>query len=402
MKNKVKSEAKLFIQSELTEALYRSLLISLFTLFLVTSTIVWQIFGKGQDKYLIVWYLMLCIISFYRIVLFFWYRHTKSILKLRQYHYYLFVLGSTLSGILLGILGAFLMPADILDQTFVLILLAGIMAGSVQSLSPSFLANILHVYLVVIPLLIWEIIQVYHGHDIYIGILFAMMIFCIYSYLFARRGHFMLVKHLELEYNYKSLLQRVSNKKNKYKELATHDLLTGLYNHQFLKDYLEIEIYKAKRNKTNIGVIMLDIDFFKDFNDRYGHLCGDEILQSIGELLNQNVRKSDIACRYGGEEFMIVMPEASLANVYEKAEILREMVKTISIKWGAEIVKNVTVSLGVSYYPENGSTRNELIEAADRALYKAKQEGKDRVCVAPEQVSEVSDEGRGIVQGGHS
>jgi len=382
LKKKIKSEAKVLIQSELTEALYRGLLISLVTLFLVASIIVWQIYGKDQDENLLVWYLVLCAIIFYRGLLFVWYQHTKSIIQFRAYHYYLFILGSTFSGLLLGILGSFLMPNDIQDQAFILILLCGITAGSVQSLSPSFLANILHVYLIAGPLLVWEMVQIYHKQTIYIGIFFAMLIFCVYSYFFARRGHFMLVKHLELEYNYKSLLQRVSNKKNKYKELATHDLLTGLYNHQFLKDYLEIEIHKAKRNKTNIAVIMLDIDFFKDFNDRYGHLCGDEILQSIGDLLNQNVRKSDIACRYGGEEFMIIMPESSLANVREKAEIIREMVKAVSIKRGSLIVKNITVSLGVSFYPQNGLTRSELIEAADKALYNAKQTGKDRVCMA--------------------
>jgi len=177
-------------------------------------------------------------------------------------------------------------------------------------------------------------------------------------------------------------LKRITLLKDKYKEQAVHDSLTGLYNHQFLNEFLDIEINRSKRKKLSIGIIMLDIDLFKDFNDTYGHECGDEILESLGDILNGIIRSSDIACRYGGEEFIILMPETTLDGAEIVAEMLRTAIKKIVIQREGKAIKNITVSLGVASYPQNGLSRQEVMEAVDKALYRAKQEGRDRVYLA--------------------
>jgi len=373
---------RLYRKLELTEALYRSLPTSLTALFLVVSVIVWGLNDNIEIKYLYEWYFILCGIIVCRYGLLIWYNHTKLQINLQKYHYYFFVLGSSLTGIFVGMLGSFLMPNDIMHQAFVLILISGILAGSVQSLSASYFANIMYICLIMIPMLTWEFIQILNKMPIFIGVFITMVLFCTFSLVVARHGYLMLVKHLELEFNYKILLQRVTRLKNKYKEQATHDLLTGLYNRQFLYEYFEIELNRAKRKNLNISIIMLDIDFFKNFNDTYGHECGDQILQSISNLLNQNIRKSDIACRYGGEEFVILMPETTLEAAREVAEKLRKAIKSISLFRESETVKNITLSFGVSSFPRNGLTRMKIIESADKALYRAKREGRDKVCIA--------------------
>jgi len=380
--NRAAPKANIYCQPELTDALYHVFSTSILSLFLLISLIFWELSRAGVPKYLLAWYFSFCGIILCRCGLFVWYNQTKHQINLSHYHYYLFIIGSSISALYLGFLGSFLMPEDMMHQAFVLILISGIVAGAVQSLSASYLANVIFIYFSLIPILTWEVIQIIDNKSIYVAILIAMGLFCIFSPLVARREYLMLVKHLELEFNYKILLERVSEVKDKYKKQATHDLLTGLYNRQFLNEYLKIEINKAKRKKLKIGIILLDIDFFKGFNDTYGHELGDRILQSLGNILNQSARKSDIACRYGGEEFVIVLPETSLASTRLVAESLRKTIKALSVDSEGKIVDNITVSLGVSCFPQHGLTRSKIINAADKAMYKAKREGRDRVCTA--------------------
>ncbi len=382
MKKKHEVNTKIFIDKSLTEALYYNVPISIVTMFLVSSIIVWQFYYIIEMQYLFYWYLFICIITIYRIILFLWYKKTCLQERYWKYHYWLFVLGSSSFALLTGILGSFLMPNNIIQQAFILVMISGIVAGAVLGLTPSFLANILFIYIVTIPVLIWELLQIWNHNEIYIGIFFAMLLFCIFSSLVARRGHSLSIKHLELEYNYKGLLQRVSELKDEYKEKSNHDLLTGLYNHQFFINYLNIEIKKTQRKNSMIAIIMLDIDSFKKFNDIYGHLLGDYILQSLGNLLNQNIRKYDIACRYGGEEFIIMLPETSVHSALERAELIRIAIKSISVQRGSQLISGITVSFGVASYPKDGQTTDELIQAVDKALYQSKNNGGDCISTA--------------------
>lgn len=380
MNKTIHSKPKFDIQPDLTEELYHSLPVSLVALFIVISFIVFELYFISNITYLFYWYTIFCVIILIRIGLLIWYKRTKLQSHLHKKHYYFFVIGSSLSALLLGLLGSVLMPPSMRDQGFILILISGLLAGAAQSLAASLVANLFYGYLTLIPILIWEFIQILEKKYVYIGVFCTMFLFCLFSYTVARAAYLLLVKHLELEYNYKTLSQRVSVMKDKYKEQANHDLLTGLYNRHFLNTYLQLEINKARRMKQNLSIIMLDIDFFKNFNDSYGHEAGDKILQSLGNLLTQSIRKYDIACRYGGEEFLVVLPNTSLEQAERIAESLRQSVKGISVQKGLHVIEGVTLSLGISSYPKDGETQGAIVDAADRAMYKAKREGRDRVC----------------------
>jgi diguanylate cyclase (GGDEF)-like protein len=163
---------------------------------------------------------------------------------------------------------------------------------------------------------------------------------------------------------------------------SIRDPLTGLFNRRYLEESLKQLLHFARRKKQPLGMIMLDVDYFKRFNDTYGHDAGDLVLQKIAAYLQNNIRGSDIACRYGGEEMIIILPEASLENTRQRAEQLRAGIKGLKIRHNNQSLDKITVSLGVSAYPENGNSSQELFEAADSALYQAKAQGRDRVITA--------------------
>jgi diguanylate cyclase (GGDEF)-like protein len=166
------------------------------------------------------------------------------------------------------------------------------------------------------------------------------------------------------------------------RQLSIHDPLTGLYNRRYMEEVLETEIRRAERKEHPIGVIMLDIDHFKAFNDGFGHAAGDQMLRSIGALIHSHLRAGDIACRYGGEELVLILPEATVEAATHRAEDIRTRAKALEVKHLETPLGPVTVSLGVAVFPRGGRTRDELLASADAALYKAKQGGRDRVVVA--------------------
>ena len=163
---------------------------------------------------------------------------------------------------------------------------------------------------------------------------------------------------------------------------SIRDSLTGLFNRRYLEESLEREIHRAKRKQQSLGIIMLDIDHFKRFNDTFGHEAGDTVLRELGLFLQQYVRQSDIACRYGGEEFTLILPEASLEIVRQRAEQLRQGVKHLQVQHRRQSLGAITLSLGVACFPEHGLSAETVIRAADAALYRAKAEGRDAVRLA--------------------
>lgn len=162
------------------------------------------------------------------------------------------------------------------------------------------------------------------------------------------------------------------------REQATHDVLTGLYNRRYLEETLGRELILAARHGHPVSVIMCDLDHFKAINDRYGHLGGDEVLRTFGDLLQRQIRGSDISCRYGGEEFLLVLPQMPLEYAIERAEQLRIAIAAAPVTYGASPIA-VTGSFGVAAFPRDGQTADELIAAADCALYAAKAAGRNRV-----------------------
>lgn len=159
---------------------------------------------------------------------------------------------------------------------------------------------------------------------------------------------------------------------------STRDSLTHLYNRRYLTESMEREIARADRQHSEIAVLMIDVDHFKRFNDTYGHAAGDAVLRSFGELLRDILRSSDVACRYGGEEFAVMIPEVPREVAMERAELIRRRTGELEIDHLGERVGGVTVSIGVAYYPAAGDSPAEIIEAADTALYRAKTAGRDR------------------------
>ncbi len=160
---------------------------------------------------------------------------------------------------------------------------------------------------------------------------------------------------------------------------SLRDPLTGLFNRRFLEESLAREIDRARRKKQFIGIIMIDIDHFKRFNDTYGHEAGDLVLQQVANYLQKQIRQYDMACRYGGEELVIIMPDASLENTILRAEEIRKGVKKLQLEHDDKQLERITISVGVSCFPDDGLEFQSLIRAADKALYQAKKQGRDRV-----------------------
>lgn len=167
----------------------------------------------------------------------------------------------------------------------------------------------------------------------------------------------------------------------KLREMLRHqsirDQLTGLYNRRHMEETLTREIHRARRKHKSLGIIMIDVDHFKRFNDTYGHEDGDVVLRELGSLLKTHTRQEDVACRYGGEEFLLIMPDAELQIAQERAEQLRNRVKTqLKVR-----EQTVTISVGVSVFPEHGAKAEMVVNHADTALYRAKKNGRDQVVV---------------------
>ncbi len=164
---------------------------------------------------------------------------------------------------------------------------------------------------------------------------------------------------------------------------AIHDPLTGLFNRRYMEESLEREVRRAHRAKASLGIIIADIDHFKRFNDTLGHEAGDALLEALGRFLRAHVRAEDIACRYGGEEFLLILPDALPETARERAEQLREGVAHLHVPYQGDPLEAVTLSLGVATFPDDGPSGQAVVLAADGALYRAKHEGRNRVAVAP-------------------
>ncbi|MFH1676088.1 MAG: GGDEF domain-containing protein [bacterium] len=167
----------------------------------------------------------------------------------------------------------------------------------------------------------------------------------------------------------------------KQKELATIDGMTGLYNHRFFQEALTREISRSMRYGAPVTLLYFDIDHFKKFNDAYGHQVGDEVLKLVARTIRRNLRDSDIACRYGGEELVAILPDTPLNGGFMAAEKIRKAIESLDLPVDKKIVK-ITISAGVSEFPSNAHDKEKLIETADEALYYAKEGGRNQVILS--------------------
>lgn len=166
--------------------------------------------------------------------------------------------------------------------------------------------------------------------------------------------------------------------KEMLRDQATHDPLTGLHNRRFLEEALHRELLRAARKGSPVGVLMLDLDDFKAFNDAHGHAAGDALLRAFAVQLRSDIRAEDIACRYGGEEFTVILPDATAGQAMTRAEQIRAGMHKIVVDFQGRRLAGVTVSIGVAALPEHGMSPDALLRAADAALYAAKADGRDR------------------------
>jgi diguanylate cyclase (GGDEF)-like protein/PAS domain S-box-containing protein len=164
---------------------------------------------------------------------------------------------------------------------------------------------------------------------------------------------------------------------------SIRDPLTGLFNRRYLEESLQAELARAQRKQYTVCVLMLDVDHFKQFNDSYGHEVGDYVLQAVGQLLRDNVRNSDIACRYGGEELTLIFSETEANMGFQRAEEIRNAISQLRVTHNGQTTKPVTVSIGMACFPTHGANAADLLQVADASLYRAKQNGRNQTVVSP-------------------
>jgi len=163
------------------------------------------------------------------------------------------------------------------------------------------------------------------------------------------------------------------------REQANHDPLTGLFNRRYLDDTLPRELLHAQRHDSKTCLALLDIDHFKCVNDTFGHEAGDLVLRKVGSILNESIRKSDIACRFGGEEYVLVLFDSPLEISQQHLEAICKTVKEMQIRYGEQLIGTITLSIGIAEVPNNDFTAKGLLNSADQALYAAKRDGRDRI-----------------------
>jgi diguanylate cyclase (GGDEF)-like protein/PAS domain S-box-containing protein len=156
------------------------------------------------------------------------------------------------------------------------------------------------------------------------------------------------------------------------REMSIRDHLTGLFNRRYMEETLERELLRVVRKHFSLGIIMLDVDDFKGFNDAYGHAAGDAVLHQLGIFIREHVRGEDIPCRYGGDEFIVVLPDASLEVTQERAKLLSDGAQHLQVQFELQTLKAITISIGIAMFPDQGATSTSILKAADTALYQSK------------------------------
>ena len=175
-------------------------------------------------------------------------------------------------------------------------------------------------------------------------------------------------------------LIEIGTLQSQLREQAIRDALTGVFNRRYLEETLARELSRAARESYPLCVIMMDLDYFKDINDTYGHEAGDVVLKTLAETVTKQSRYGDFVCRFGGEEFVLVMPNIAIEIAQERAESLHQIINALNIPY-ADFNLTTTISMGIAWFPEHGASKEELLRAADKAMYTAKHTGRNRVVV---------------------
>lgn len=522
--------------------LYLNLCLSVPVNFFSASIVFFTLYQSVASESVLNWYFLVIAITLFRlgsVIVYQRYAHHNALL------YAFFAFGAILSAISWGFCGACLMPSDnLLQQTVIMVVIAGVSAGALQMFQASFLVNILFLTIVMIPPCLWLFFQESVGHDI---LAVSVLSYLVFTLLTAWRGYHMIEESLQLRFDNMALIEELSesnsqlvliNRMNESlqtcKELneaymvishsatelfpylsggliigdtETHqfetmtqwghdknlksrmvvndcwalrtgriylvndpktqllcnhfestpqgatlcipqvlqsgvggvmtliappgqpishhqqrlantlndviklslinirllemlnersirDPLTSLYNRRFLEEALPRELMRIDREKAHLCVCMVDIDYFKQFNDRYGHEAGDEVLKMIGKLLTEKIRRNDIVSRLGGEEFVLVFMNVRIDTALAKMKAICDSIKNARLLYREQLLSKITISVGIAEAPIHGHQMQELLRSADEALYLAKQHGRDRIVVFGQAIE---DEHRNVV-----
>lgn len=254
----------------------------------------------------------------------------------------------------------FITKVDRIFTVIASIVLAGLIAFSVMTLSSAFTASLTSLSIYFIYLLI-AYYSMRFG-DYWLEVMYPL-IFSILAFTFAFIIKY-LIKSRDFEQQYR---------------LATTDGLTELYNHRYFQEQMRMQVEQSKRYNSNFSLIIIDIDYFKRFNDTFGHQSGDAVLRQVAFTLKKNVRATDIVCRYGGEEMSIILPNTGKDEAFSTAEKICRRVAEKKFKLSGDKESNVTISLGVATFPFDGEEASSIIDTADKRLYNAKHNGRNQV-----------------------
>ena len=297
------------------------------------------------------------------------------------------VIGSAVTGAAWGPLAfAIISTSNIAYQVFIVFVLGGMTAGAVlldAAYLPAFFAF-------VVPIIVPTTLAfMFRGDLMSIAMGGMLAIFAAVQAVIGRRTNQWIVDTLRLQAQRENLTAdlyrttaELTRREAILRIMANHDELTGLFNRYYLFETIGRELRRAQRLQAPITIAILDIDHFKDFNDNFGHESGDEILRAIGGILKSSVRGSDIVCRYGGEEFVVVFFDADTLAALPRLARICEAIKDTEYTCRGLPLPGVTLSVGVAQCPVHGRTVDGLIRAADHALYAAKKAGRDRIDVA--------------------
>lgn len=369
------------VRKELIEVLYRNLTIGLIGIILQATILLWQLFGIINTTYLLIWYFAICAHLILGLLLIIWYQKTKNNYRLQKVHHYLYILGSSITALYLGVIGSLLMPSDIMHQALVMIVIVSIVGAGIQSLHASYFAASSYLIFSMGPLLFWLTMQTLSGPSIYAGILIVTISYVFYLAIDVYSGYLTLVNNIKLKIENIRYVEQLKHQKEKVQALSVHDPLTGLYNRR----QLEMVLYKLFEPKSRIKIfsfVMIDIDYFKNLNDKFGHVAGDVILERFSECLCDYFVNVDNIFRYGGEEFIIILENLSSKEAFTLLKGFRKYIKSKRFEIYPHFFYKINFSAGIAEYPSDGETSETIIEAADRALYRSKQNGRDLISVA--------------------
>lgn len=350
-----------------------------FVLPVLVAFVLWPVVGH---ELMMAWLFAIYMLTIARTVLVMYYfRHGEPAPDI-NFWAWAFVTGSAISGCLWGSTGVlFFTPEHILHLCFVLIVLVGLAAGSSASLA-SFLPAY---YSFAIPLITpFGIRSLLEGGETFVTIGIMVFLFLAVSLGFGRNISATIVGSIRLRFENVELLQRLQ-------QISYQDALTGIANRRRFDEYLALELQRAQRDGIPLSLILLDVDFFKAFNDNYGHAAGDQVLRQIARAMSTNLyRPADLVARFGGEEFAVVLPGTGITEAAEIAERLRMAVAALGIRHAhSQIASHVTASMGVAGAGARSATiLEELIARTDQALYQAKNTGRNRVVVVSDDEAE--------------